>query len=299
MAEPTCVKTCSVSEPSLAANSFHSRWPWYIVSVKAMPFTPAIWRSAFSRSSIFWSMGILKGSSSVGRLVVAVGRRPIVELDGVAQSGRGCAGDANGEGGDAIGLERVEPAGAGEAPRAVDQHADAEAFGLPERDAFNAAALDRDLLVLAAHDAHVGVAGTLLRGGVEGTAGKVSHEPRQVTRGASRGDPAGRRGADAAALLQRPHTSAGRRPDPTRDGPGQLLLWHRLSGDCNGAEGRAVVARGPGQMAVGAGRGKPDSHPESTRQRWKGQFRTCRCRGHEIRAGKAVSAEWRPRQQLC
>ena len=63
----------------------------------------------------------------------------------------------------------------GEAPRAVDQDPDAEALRLAHRDALDPAALDRDRLVPAADDAHVGIARPELRGRVEGAVSQVSH----------------------------------------------------------------------------------------------------------------------------
>ena len=66
MAAPTWVITCSVKLPSLAANVFSSRWAPYVVSAKAIPSTRRIASSAASRSPIFSSRGIAKGSSATG-----------------------------------------------------------------------------------------------------------------------------------------------------------------------------------------------------------------------------------------
>ena len=120
-----------------------------------------------------------------GRLVVAVGGWSVVEPDGIPQGGRRGPGDAHGKRGHPVRLQRVEPAGARKAPRAVHHDADTEALGFPEGDALHATGLDGDLLVLAANDAHIRVGGALLRGGVESAAGKVSHGPGQCTRGAA------------------------------------------------------------------------------------------------------------------
>src|SRR5687768_17879486 len=76
-AAPTWVMTCSVKLPSVAAKVFHSRWPEYIDSVKVTPLTLPAARSAATRSLIFRSSGILKGSSSTGvSKVPLAGGRP-------------------------------------------------------------------------------------------------------------------------------------------------------------------------------------------------------------------------------
>ncbi len=63
---PTWVMTCSVYEPSLAANVFSSRWAAYIDSVQAMPSTRRSASSAAIRSDSFCSSGTANGSSSTG-----------------------------------------------------------------------------------------------------------------------------------------------------------------------------------------------------------------------------------------
>ena len=57
---------CSVNDPSLAANVFHSRWAPYIDSVNAMPLTALAAASAARRSPIFVSSGTANGSSATG-----------------------------------------------------------------------------------------------------------------------------------------------------------------------------------------------------------------------------------------
>ena len=84
-------------------------------------------------------------------------RRPVVEHDRLAQRGRAGPGDADGLGGDAVGLAGLEDVAAREAPRAVDEDADAEALALAGGDALDAAGLDRDRFVEAADDAGVRV----------------------------------------------------------------------------------------------------------------------------------------------
>ncbi len=57
---------CSVYEPSVSANVFHSRCAAYIDSVNTMPWTDAAALSAASRSAILRSSGTANGSSATG-----------------------------------------------------------------------------------------------------------------------------------------------------------------------------------------------------------------------------------------
>ena len=97
-------------------------------------------RSAARRSPIFRSSGIANGSSSIGVSNRAVCRRAVVEGDAVAEGGRGRPGDPHGEGGDAVGLVEVQAVRGREAPRPVDEDADAEALRFARGDALDAAA---------------------------------------------------------------------------------------------------------------------------------------------------------------
>ena len=108
-----------------------------------------------------------------------MGRRPIVEARPVAQGGRAGPGDADGLGGDAVGLGGGQDVGRGEAPGAVDQDADAEALALAGGDAFDPAALDRDALLEPADERGIGVCRAL--GGAVSRARSV----RSGMRGAS------------------------------------------------------------------------------------------------------------------
>ena len=102
-----------------------------------------------------------------------MGRRPVVEAGPVAQRRGAGAGDADGLGGDAVGLGGGQDVRRGEAPRAVDEDADAEPFALAGGDALDPAGLDRDALLEAPDDADVGVRRALGGGRVEGAIGQV------------------------------------------------------------------------------------------------------------------------------
>ena len=121
------------------------------------------------------SSGILNGSSTTGVSNVPVAGRPAVERHAAAQRGRGRLGDPDGERPDAVRLGELEGVRRGEAPRAIDDDSDAEPIALAHRDALDAAALDRNRLVAAADDAHVGVGRAELGRGVEGAVGQVLH----------------------------------------------------------------------------------------------------------------------------
>ena len=110
-----------------------------------------------------------------GRFERAVGRRPIVEHHRGAQGGGRCTRDPDGFAGDAIRLRGRQDVRARKAPRAVDQHPDAETFVLAGGDAFDAAGLDRDGLAEPSDDARVGVPRTERHGRVEGTVGDFPH----------------------------------------------------------------------------------------------------------------------------
>ena len=81
----------------------------------------------------------------------------------------------------------VEPVRAGEAPRAVDEDANAEAFRLAGGDALDPAGLDRDRFVHAADDAHVGVLGAEMGGRIQGSVGQVAHREGEGSRGVANG----------------------------------------------------------------------------------------------------------------
>ena len=116
-----------------------------------------------------------------GRLEGAVGGRPVVEPDPVAEGGGGGLRDPDRLGGDAVGLGGGQDARAGEAPAPVDEDANPEALALAGGNALDPAALDGDRLVAPVDDPDVGVGGTLLDGGVEGTVAQVTHRGRRVS----------------------------------------------------------------------------------------------------------------------
>ena len=89
-------------------------------------------------------------------------------------AGRG-ASDAHGLGGDLVDMWAVHPAGAGEAPRAVDEDPDPEALGLAEAQALDLTGLDVGALLATPDDAHVGVRRAETRGRVEGATRLVIH----------------------------------------------------------------------------------------------------------------------------
>ena len=107
------------------------------------------------------------------RLVAAAGRRPIVEAGLVAQRGGARPGDPDGFGGDAVGLRGRQDVRRGEAPRAIDEDADAEALALTGRHALDPAGLDRDALLETTDAPDVGIARAARRGSVERAIGQV------------------------------------------------------------------------------------------------------------------------------
>ena len=141
------------------------------------------------------------------RLERAVGGRPVVEPDPVAEGRRGGPRDPDRLGGDAVGLGGGQDARAGEAPAAVDEDANPEALALAGGDALDPAALDGDRLVATVDDPDVGVGGTLLDGGIEGTVAQVTHRGRRVSNVPA---PVG----GALSLFRR---GAPRRPDGSED----------------------------------------------------------------------------------
>ena len=76
---------------------------------------------------------------------------------------------------DPLGLARVEDRARAEAPRAVDEDADAEAGARVRGGRLERAVLDGQLLVLALDDADVGVARATALCGVEGAFDQVVH----------------------------------------------------------------------------------------------------------------------------
>ena len=76
----------------------------------------------------------------------------------------------------------LEPAGAGEAPRAVDDDPDPEALALAAGDALHPAGLDGDGLVATTDDPDVGILGAPNGGGRERSIGQVTHGARQRIR---------------------------------------------------------------------------------------------------------------------
>ena len=117
------------------------------------------------------------------RLERAVGRRPVVEPGPVAERGRARPGDPDGLGGDAVGLGGGQDVRRGEAPRAVDEDADAEALALAGGDALDPAGLDRDALLEPSDDPDIGVRRALGGGRVEGAIGQVAHARRSLAEG--------------------------------------------------------------------------------------------------------------------
>ena len=108
-----------------------------------MPLTRLAARSAASRSPILRLERDRERILLDRRLVRAVGRRAVVEPGPVAEGGRAGPGDPDGLVGDAIGLGGGQDVRRGEAPRAVDEDADAEALALARGDALDPAGLDR------------------------------------------------------------------------------------------------------------------------------------------------------------
>ena len=148
-----------------------------------MPLTRAAASSAASRSR---DLGLERDREGVlleRRLVVAASRRPVVEAGLVAQRGRARPGDPDRLRGDAVRLGRGQDVRRGEAPRAIDEDADAEPFALAGGHALDAAGLDRDALLEPPDDADIGISGALGGGRVEGAIGQVSHEPRSLAEG--------------------------------------------------------------------------------------------------------------------
>ena len=144
-------------------------------SVKTMPCTAAAAWSAASRSAIFVSSETANGSSSTGVSYVPWAGGRSSSTTGVAQGGGRGPRDPDGLAGDAIGLSGRQDVRAREAPRAVDEDADAEPFVLAGGDAFDAAGLDRDGLAEPSDDAHVGIPRAERRGRIEGAVGEFSH----------------------------------------------------------------------------------------------------------------------------
>ena len=125
--------TCSVKLPSVAANVFHSRWARVHRLGEGDALDPA---GGLVGGDEVGDLALERDLERVlvdGRLVGAGGGRPVVELDAVAEGGRGRLGDPDRQRADAIGLGRGQRRGCGEAPRAVDQDADAEALALARR----------------------------------------------------------------------------------------------------------------------------------------------------------------------
>ena len=116
------------------------------------------------------------------RFVCPVGGWPVVEVDGAPEGGRGCPRDADRFRSDAVDLGGFQQVRAREAPRAIDEHADAEALGLARRHAFEPARLDGDRLFGAAHDPDVGVGGAALGGRVQRAVSHLTHGSRQTNR---------------------------------------------------------------------------------------------------------------------
>ena len=125
------------------------------------------------------------------RLVGAVGGRPVVEPDAVAERGRAGPRDPDRIGRDPIGLAGRQAARAREAPRAVDEDADPEALALAGGDALDPPALHGDRFVAAVDDPHVGIRRAKLDGRIEGAVGEVAH------RGGTVAEVSGRAGAFA------------------------------------------------------------------------------------------------------
>ena len=172
-------------EPSVAAKVFHSRWAAYIDSVKAMPLTLAAASSAASRSR---DLALERDRERVlldRRLERARGGRPTVEDHRVAQGGGAGSGDAHGLARDPVRLGHRQDVAAGEAPRAIDQDADAEPFALPGGDAFDPTGLDGDRFVEPADDAYVRIPRAQGRGRIEGALGQVSHAAANLAEGSA------------------------------------------------------------------------------------------------------------------
>ena len=119
-----------------------------------------------------------------GGLERAVGRRAIVEHDRSSEGGGRRLRDPDGLGRHAVDLGRIDAPGAREAPRAVDEDADAEPFALAAGHALDAAGLDRDRFGEAVDDPDVRVGGAPSGRGVQGPIGQVAHR-RQGIRGPS------------------------------------------------------------------------------------------------------------------
>ena len=169
---------CSVYEPSVAANVFHSRWAAYIDSVNAIPFTP---RGRLVGGQQVPDLALERDGERVfldRRLVAAMGRWTWGEVGRLAQRRGARTGDPHGLGGHAIGLIEAQDVAAGEAPGAIDDDADAEPLALVRGDALDATGLDRDRFIEAANDPRVGVSGAEGRGGIECALGEVSHQDR-------------------------------------------------------------------------------------------------------------------------
>src|SRR5262249_33957537 len=109
------------------------------------------------------------------RLVGARRGRPTIEPDWPAERSGRSLGDADREGANAIGLGEIEVVARREAPRAIDEHADAEAVGLAQRDAFDAPTFHGYRLAAQAADAHVRVGRAELRSGIQRAVGEVPH----------------------------------------------------------------------------------------------------------------------------
>ena len=107
------------------------------------------------------------------RLVAAAGRRPIVEAGLDAQRRGARPGDADRLRGDPVRLGGGQDVRRREAPRAVDQDADAEPLALAGRHALDPAGLDRDALLEPPDGPDIGVGGALGGGRVEGAIGQV------------------------------------------------------------------------------------------------------------------------------
>ena len=144
---------------------------------------PAAASSAARRSPILRSSGTVNGSSSTGvsnvpvaggRSSRTVGSRRAVALARAMRTASPATRSTS---------SHRQDVAAREAPRAVDEDADAEALALPGGDALDATGLDRDRFVEPADDADVRIPGAQGRGRIEGALGQVSHAAAQSSRG--------------------------------------------------------------------------------------------------------------------
>ena len=140
---------------------------------KRAPFTASAASFAASSSATLSSIATVNGSISIGLFHVPFDRRRRREHDRPHERRAIRVRLRDGLLGDARHFVRREIATGGEAPRAVDERANAEAVGLVVGDARDALLARRHVLIAIANEANVGVVGAGALRGVERDASRA------------------------------------------------------------------------------------------------------------------------------